>query len=1171
VISIRRISLGGGFRYLMESVAAGDGAGQGPGPLARYYVSSGTPPGRFVGAGLADLDGGRGVEAGGEVTEEHLRLMLAGLADPVSGESRMGSGSFPGGAAPVAGFDLTFSPSKSVSTVWALADEDTKTVIYACHRQAIEVVVAYAEAHVFRSRSGAGGIVEEDIGGIVAASFTHWSSRSDDPQLHDHLVVWNRARSISDGRWRTLDSRGLFKATTTLSEMHQGVLSDLLTGALGVGWEARGRRHSTRPRYEIAGVPEALMAEFSQRATQIDGHQQAMVAEFVTARGRQPTAVEQMRLRHVATVATRPDKSHASLAELTGTWRRRADKHIAAGEQVAFVASLRDRNDLPRLGADDLDEAILADAARAVVSAVAERYATYGRTNLIAEAHRVLHGVRFATPADRIAVAERIGDLAVDASVLLTPPSPLHVPAPLRRADGTSRLSPAGRDRYSTETLIAAEARLLTAARTLDAPRLDAGHVAAADVPGHGHRLSGDQAAAVAQIGASGRRLDVLVGPAGTGKSTAMAGLRSLWEVAFGPGSVVGLAPSAAAAEVLAAELGVDTENTAKWLTEHRRVPALVAQRNRLAGHLAGRVHPASAAAARLRRQIAGLDGDITARSLRAGQLVIVDEASLAGTFALDELVCAAGHAGAKVLLVGDWAQLSSVEAGGAFGMLAADLGDQAAQLVDVRRFAAQWEKTASVDLRAGKPAAVDAYHSHSRVTGGHRDDLIASMFDAWKQDRDAGLASLMIAADTATVAELNALARADRVAAGTVTGDGITTTAGQQIGVGDEVVTRQNQRLLISGRSWVKNGDRWQVTAVHPDGSVTARRLHSASEVLLPADYTTGHVELAYATTAHRAQGATVDTAHAMITPATTRQALYVAATRGRSSNRLYVDTCYDPDPATGHDGTTETLTPRDVLVGVLANDGADLSAHDTLRRHQHHVGSIAALAAEYQTIAQLAQAGRYSTLLAEAGLTPGQLDTVRDSPAHGALITALRRAESEGLDIKGGLRAVIGSGAFGDARDAASVIHHRLDHWVTTAASKPELADGRLIAGTVPRAVGVTDPDLQLALNHREAALEQRAQALAAIAIENNEPWVRALGRRPGDPDGEARWLDTVAAVATQRDQLSTDDASPAIAVAIPSSDLPQRRKAARGQPPSVGNQRDANETPTAVSPSF
>jgi hypothetical protein len=241
------------------------------------------------------------------------------------------------------------------------------------------------------------------------------------------------------------------------------------------------------------------------------------------------------------------------------------------------------------------------------------------------------------------------------------------------------------------------------------------------------------------------------------------------------------------------------------------------------------------------------------------------------------------------------------------------------------------------------------------------------------------------------------------------------------------------------------------------------------------------------------------------------------------------------------------------------------------TLRRHQHHVGSIAALAAEYQTIAQLAQAGRYSTLLAEAGLTPGQLDTVRDSPAHGALITALRRAESEGLDIKGGLRAVIGSGAFGDARDAASVIHHRLDHWVTTAASKPELADGRLIAGTVPRAVGVTDPDLQLALNHREAALEQRAQALAAIAIENNEPWVRALGRRPGDPDGEARWLDTVAAVATQRDQLSTDDASPAIAVAIPSSDLPQRRKAARGQPPSVGNQRDANETPTAVSPSF
>ena len=62
MISIRRISLGGGFRYLMESVAKGDGAAERTTDLARYYAESDTPPGVFLGAGLADLDGGRGSE-----------------------------------------------------------------------------------------------------------------------------------------------------------------------------------------------------------------------------------------------------------------------------------------------------------------------------------------------------------------------------------------------------------------------------------------------------------------------------------------------------------------------------------------------------------------------------------------------------------------------------------------------------------------------------------------------------------------------------------------------------------------------------------------------------------------------------------------------------------------------------------------------------------------------------------------------------------------------------------------------------------------------------------------------------------------------------------------------------------------------------------------------------
>ena len=169
MISIRRISLGGGFRYLMDSVAAGDGNPEPSKGLAHYYASSGTPPGVFLGKGLAELDGGCGVVPGTEVTEEHLWNMLAACCDPVSGEPVGSMPRAPAGGAPVAGFDLTFSLSKSVSVAWAVGNEETKEAIAKCHRQAIEFVVAYAEKEVFCSRSGTNGIVSEDVTGVIAA------------------------------------------------------------------------------------------------------------------------------------------------------------------------------------------------------------------------------------------------------------------------------------------------------------------------------------------------------------------------------------------------------------------------------------------------------------------------------------------------------------------------------------------------------------------------------------------------------------------------------------------------------------------------------------------------------------------------------------------------------------------------------------------------------------------------------------------------------------------------------------------------------------------------------------------------------------------------------------------------------------------------------------------
>ena len=654
VISLRKMTLGSGYRYLMESVAAGDGGRNQSTSLSAYYAESGTPPGVFLGAGLASLDGGQGVEKGSAVSEEHLFNILGMCADPVSGQplgrqpnrahlslakrlaERMQTiATYSGTAdrdealrrmeaeereadarfrAPVAGFDLTFSPTKSVSTAWALADAETKAVIYDCHRRAIEVVLTYAEKEVFSSRSGTGGVVQEDIEGVVAAAFTHWDSRSGDPQLHDHVVVSNRARSVADGNWRTLDGRALFKNVVALSELHQGVLSDLLTQSLGWGWDGRSRRHSERLRYEVTEIPEGLMAEFSSRSAAVQVRKDELVAAYATVHGHQPGDVAVLKLRQQATLETRPAKEHRSLGELSRQWRDRAESYVGA-EHSSWVAGLAGRNDLPLLRDGDLADKILADAAGVAVRTVAERRATFTRANLLAELHRQFQGVRFASPEDRIAVVDRTADLATAQSLVISAPERHHTPERLRRADGTSRFRAKGHEVYTTATLLEAESRLLEAGQRIDglATALETvAVVTGSSPPGRDYALGPDQAAAIRQIATSGRSLDLLVGPAGTGKSTTVAVLRAIWESAYGPGSVRGLAPSAAAAEVLAGELGIEIENIAKWLFEHRR--------------------------ALDNRQATASEVEVARWRFRKDELVIVDEASLAGTFALAEL-----------------------------------------------------------------------------------------------------------------------------------------------------------------------------------------------------------------------------------------------------------------------------------------------------------------------------------------------------------------------------------------------------------------------------------------------------------------------------------------------------------------------------------------------------
>jgi hypothetical protein len=278
-------------------------------------------------------------------------------------------------------------------------------------------------------------------------------------------------------------------------------------------------------------------------------------------------------------------------------------------------------------------------------------------------------------------------------------------------------------------------------------------------------------------------------------------------------------------------------------------------------------------------------------------------------------------------------------------------------------------------------------------------------------------------------------------------------------------------------------------------------------------------HVELAYATSAHRAQGRTVDTAHAFVTSITTREALYVLATRGRESNQLYVDTHFDPDPQTAHDQAAEPVTAEEVLTGVLRNEGADVAAHDTIRRELAEAEGMERLSAEYLTLATMAQSERWDSLLVRSGLTDGDLAAARASAAHGPLLAAFREAEARGLDVEDAFPRLVAGRSLADAGDVAAVLHGRVERWTQAAGGRNRRADN-LIAGLIPRAQGVSDPEMAQALAERDQAMEERARTLAEQAVGTLDGWAQPLGDPPEGSAQRERWMRAVSTIAAYRD---------------------------------------------------
>lgn len=845
---------------------------------SQYYSEHGEVAGLWLGGGAADL----GLR--GRVEDAALLAVLAGYEpDAIRADSGWVGRQLvapPNGGRRMPGIDACFKAPKSVSVLWAFGDRirvgpsTVDRVIENAHDEAVREAMAYLESSAARGRRGRAGVEQIDSSGFVASTFRQRTSRANDPHLHSHVVIANLCRG-TDGRWGALDARLIYVHAKTAGYLYESHLRHRLSSDLGVEWSEVENGIA-----DVAGVSEDLLALFSKRSREIHGRLHEVTERINVEReglGLEPVQADSQEALDIAARETRAVKlSHAATEDLRAGWH---DEVRVAGLDVEHLSQVMDGNREPEPATED-------DGLRRVAAGLTEHASTFGRRDAI---QGVAADARRGLPA---------AEVLVRTSALLASPKVLPVVGAvrdqdvIRRADGVVAPVPMDERRWSTPEMLAVEERLVASAlrRRAEGVAIVPASVLTDSLSRSLRQLRSfgdDQLAMVSRLATSGMGIECVEAAPGTGKTTAMGAYVAACRAAGI--AVVGCAPSARARDELRLGARVDRCYT-----------------------------------------LDGLLLVLRGSSLGRGSVVIMDEASMAGSRKVTRLLDAAQASRAKVVLVGDTRQLSSVDAGGGFRGLVARLG--ACELVENRRQVEAWEREALRDLREGRVRrAMTAYAARERLLMGEHDELLDRMVEDWWAARPKGEA-VMQGSSWHDVLTLNEMARRRMVDAGLVERDGLD-VRGQTIGVGDQVMVLRNAPAL-----GIINGTMGTVTALdRRRGEIVVRTAEAEPRtVRLPARFWNARgrrrLVLAYCRTIHKAQGSTYrgtsftiagdDTIHL--------EATHVALSRGTVANFLYYSG--EPPPHEDHVGV-EVEKPRfDGLVAAVERSRAQVMALDLL-----------------------------------------------------------------------------------------------------------------------------------------------------------------------------------------------------------------------------------------------
>lgn len=1092
--------------------------------------------------------------------------------------------------APVAFLDVTFGVPKSVSILhtalrsqesgarragdqaaavrWAGQAELVEQAVWAGNNAALAFLqdrAGYSRAGYHGTRTPTGASVGRwiDAHDWVVASFWQHTSRNEDMHLHIHNAVLNRVQ-CADGVWRTLDSRAIHRMRGAAGAIAERVLSEQLVASLGVQWRWCPDGHTL----ELVGISPQARALFSSRRRAVTGHVAQLVARFEQRRGRAPNLLELSQLSLEASKATRPGKKRHKEDHDARLDRWERELRTSVDQTLGDIArSVPGRLQRPVI--DFFDPGQVIAGALALVQG---KKSAWTRYDLIRALNQNLPPCLGGLDTRHvIRVLDELADRALTPThgssdvVCLAAPDLVAVPPELRHANGGSVFGPPADLLYATQAHLAGEEALAEAGAVRVPGSAMAVGVVSAELDrlrGAGTELGADQTAAITGLLTSDRLVTVLEGPAGTGKSVVLGQICHLWthhrssDGNGAGGRVIGLATAQQAAHVLAAEGFPTAMNITRWLLQQTRLDttATPSMENSL------------------------VDSD----RLRAGDLVVVDEAGMCPTADLVAVVQRCRAAGARLIVCGDRRQLQAVGAAGGLALI----GEAAPVhiLEEVRRFTNRWEGQASLRLRDGDHTVISDYERHGRLVDAHTGEHAAELAcRAWLADTLSGHTSLLLVATSEQAAELSGRLRARLVDLGHVHPHGVPlhheAATGTVAGVGDIIQTRHNHwQLRDSAGRPVINRDLWQVTALLPDGVLRAQRLSSetvgtsgmpttsvsmpgavmSAVVDLPGWYVADHVALGYAMTVHAAQGSTVDTCYPIITPDMTPNSLYVAMTRGRRHNVAHVITTgaaprTHANPSAAGNGTSAGIrsrirswfspaadptrsttpdptrsTPGQVWSAILDRTGDDLPALHLQRDLLTAAASMPVLAARRSEALTIASRQRFRAItdqLVTAGVLPDQHHRrLMADEALGPLLAALRHAELAGHDPQQVLHMAIAARELDTAASVAEVLHHR----ITNRYTDQLVACGDSWTERTPAAGG--DPIGGYAHTLAQA-MDHRCHTLGVDAATNPPAWATVhIGPIPESDAGRQEWVRRAGIVAGYRElHTAADDTDP------------------------------------------